>query len=159
MNPLVMILGGLGVFVAADRLVSALFRKKRIFVSYYYEKDRALKRLLKAWSKNDKFDIEFDDMSADISLATKTDDELEKELTTRIEESDIVLVLIGSRTHSRKWVSYEVREAVRLAKPIVAVKHDRSNISPKELKGVGASWVYGFRAKKVSKALKECIES
>lgn len=157
MNPLVMVLGTLGGLVAAKRLVGALFRKNRIFVSYYYDKDRTLKRLLKAWSKNDKFDIEFEDMSADISLATKTDDELEQELTTRINESDIVLVLIGSSTHSRKWVNYEVREAVRLAKPIVAVKQSKSDIAPKELKGVGASWVYGFKAKKVSKALKECI--
>lgn len=157
MNPLVMALSVLGSLVVADRLVGALFRKKRIFVSYYYEKDRAIKRLLKAWSKNDKFDIEFDDMSADVSLATKTDDELKQELTARISESDIVLVLIGSNTHSRKWVDYEVEEAVRLAKPIVAVKQDRSNISPKKLKGVGANWVYGFQAKKISKALKECI--
>lgn len=157
MNPLVMVLGALGAFFAADRLVGALLRKKRVFISYYYEKDRAIKRLLKAWSKNDKFDIEFEDMSADVSLATKTEDDLKQELTARIKESDIVLVLIGSNTHSRKWVDYEVEEAVRLAKPIVAVKQDRSNISPKKLKGVGAKWVYGFRAKKVSKALKECI--
>lgn len=157
MHPLIVILGGLGVFVAVDRLVGALFSKKRIFVSYYYEKDRALKRLLKAWSKNDKFDIEFDDMSADVSLTMKTARELEQELTTRINRSDIVLVLIGSSTHSRKWVNYEIKEAVRLSKPIVAVKQDRSHVFPKELKGVGANWVYGFRAKRVSKALKECI--
>lgn len=157
MNPLLLVLSALGAFVATDRLVGGLFRKKRIFVSYYYEKDRAIKRLLKAWSKNDKFDIEFEDMSADVSLATKTDDELKRELTARINKSDIVLVLIGSHTHSRKWVDYEVGEAVRLAKPIVAVKQNRSNTSPKKLKGAGADWVYGFRAKKVSKALKECI--
>lgn len=157
MNPLVTVLGALGALIAADRLVGALFRKKRIFVSYYYEKDRAIKRLLKAWSKNDKFDIEFDDVSADVSLTTKTDDELKQQLTARINESDIVLVLIGSNTHSRKWVDYEVGEAVRLAKPIVAVKQNRSNISPRKLKGVGANWVYGFQAKKVSNAIKECI--
>lgn len=152
-----MILGGLGAIAAVDRLVGALFGPRKIFVSYYYDKDKALKRLLKAWSKNDKFDIEFDDMSADVSLNTKTDEELGRELTLRIKRSDVVLVLIGSRTHSRKWVSYEIKEAVRLSKPIVAVKQNRNHISPKELKGVGASWVYGFRANKVSKALKECI--
>lgn len=157
MHPLIALLGGLGVIAVVDRLVGTLFGPKKIFVSYYYDKDKALKRLLKAWSKNDKFDIEFDDMSADVSLNTKTDTELERELTLRIKRSDVVLVLIGSSTHSRKWVSYEIKEAVRLSKPIIAVKQDKHHISPKELKGVGASWVYGFRAKKVSKALKECI--
>jgi hypothetical protein len=151
------ILGGLGVIAVLDRLVGTLFGPKKIFVSYYYDKDRDLKRLLQAWSKNDKFDIEFEDMSADVSLGTKTDEELERELTIRIKRSDVVLVLIGSSTHSRKWVNYEIKEAVRLSKPIVAVKQDKNHISPKELKGVGANWVYGFRAKKVSKALKECI--
>lgn len=154
MHPLAIILGSIGAFIAADKLTDFIFGKKKIFISYYYDKDKTLKRLLSAWSKNDRFDIEFDDTSADISLKTTTDDELGRELTNRISKSDMVLVLIGNKTHSRKWVKYEINEAIRLKKPIVAVKQSRDHISPKELKGVGASWVYGFRAKKVSHAIK-----
>ena len=154
MHPLAILLGGIGVFIAADKLTDILFGRKKIFISYYYEKEKTLKRLLSAWSKNKKFDIEFEDTSADISLNTKTDEDLGRELTRRIESSDLVLVIIGNKTHSRKWVKYEINEAVRLKKPIVAVKQSRNHISPKELKGVGASWVYGFRAKRVSDAIK-----
>lgn len=155
MHPLVAVLGGLGIVAAIDKLIGALFPTK-IFISYYYDKDRALKRLLKAWNKNEKFDVEFEDVSADVSLTTRTDQELQTELTKRIQKADVVLVLVGSRTHTRKWVSYEIKEAVRLSKPIVAVKQKRSHLSPKELKGVGANWVYGFQARKIINALKEC---
>lgn len=154
MHPLAILLGGIGTVIAADKFIDFLFGKKKIFISYYYDKEKTLKRLLSAWSKNRKFDIEFEDTSADISLNTKTDEDLGRELTRRISNSDLVLVLIGNKTHSRKWVKYEINEAVRLKKPIVAVKQSRNHISPKELKGVGANWVYGFRAKKVSDAIK-----
>jgi antiphage defense system Thoeris ThsB-like protein len=157
LHPLMIVLGGLGSIVAADKLIDLIFAKKKIFISYYYDKDKTLKRLLNAWSKNDKFEIEFEDMSADVSLDTKTDKGLGKELTRRIKKSDIVLVLVGNKTYSRKWVKYEIKEAVRLSKPIVAVKQSRDHISPAELKGVGANWVYGFRAQKVSDALKDCF--
>lgn len=157
MHPLVLAIGGLGAIVAIDKLVDVLFGPTKIFISYYYDKDSSLKRLLKAWSKNEKFDIEFEDMSADVSFNTTTDEELKLELTKRIKKSDIVLVLIGSNTYSRKWVKYEIKEAVRLSKPIVAVKQDRSHISPSELKGIGANWVYGFQARKVSSAIKMCV--
>lgn len=156
MHPLTVIFGGIGAVVTIDKLLGHLFRKKKVFISYYYAKDRAIKRLITAWSKNDKFDIDFEDSSADVSLDIQSDEELRTELTNRIRKSDIVLVLIGDTTHSRKWVKYEIREAERLRKPIVAVKQSRNHISPMELKGIGANWVYGFRAKKVSDALKKC---
>lgn len=157
LNPFLMIVGVVGLFAIVNKALISPFRKKKIFISYYYDKDRALKRLLNAWSKNDKFDIDFEDTSADVSLDTSTDEELEYELTKRIKNSDIVLVLIGDNTHSRKWVKYEIREAVRLQKTIVAVKHRKSSKSPTVLKGVGAHWVYEFRAKKVSDAIKNCV--
>jgi len=157
LHPLAIILGGIGAVVAADKLIDFLFGKKKIFISYYYDKDKTLKRLLNAWSKNDKFNIDFEDTSADVSLDTKTDEELGKELTKRIKNSDIILVLIGNKTHSRKWVKYEIKEAIRLHKPIVAVKQSRNHISPTELKSIDANWVYGFRAKKVSDAINNCV--
>lgn len=63
-------------------------------------------------------------------------------------------MLIGDHTHLRKWVRYEIKEALRLQKIIVAVKHKKSSKSPTELKGVGTHWFYGFRAKKVSDSIK-----
>lgn len=157
MHQLAKILGGMGAIFAASKLIDLLFGEKKIFVSYYYDKDKTLKRLLNAWSRNDKFNIDFIDTSADVSLDTKTERELSEELSKRIKNSDIVLVLIGNKTHSRKWVKYEIKEAIRLHKPIVAVKQNRNHISPSELKGVGVNWVYGFRARKVSAAIKSCM--
>ncbi len=152
-HPLVRI----GAVIAGGWLLGKLFGKDKIFISYYYRDDRHLKRLLNAWSKNKEFPYEFDDVSADVSLQTTTDEELEAQLTARIEKADVVLVLIGRKTHKRKWVAYEIAEAVRLSKFIVAVKQKRNHVSPKELRGVGAKWVYAFKAEPIADAIKECF--
>lgn len=157
MHPLILIAGSLGFVAAIDKLLSSLLREPKVFVSYYYDKDKSLKRLLNAWSKNTKFEIQFEDMSADVSLQTVSDEDLSLQLTKRIESADVVLVLIGNHTHLRKWVRYEIKEAVRLSKPIIAVKQKRAHASPQELKNVGAHWIYGFKADKISSALKETV--
>ncbi len=153
MAPLFWIASALGFFVVVDKILAPT----KIFVSYYYDQEGSLKRLLKAWDKNKNFDIRFQDMSADISLNTESDEQLAQELTERIKKSEIVLVLVGSETHLRKWVKYEIQEAVRLSKPIIAVKQSKGHVSPRELKGVKAYWVYGFKAKKISAAINDCI--
>lgn len=145
----------IGTAAIALKKVAGLFsRPPRIFISYYYKDDKSLKRLLKAWNKNKRFDLEFEDTSADISLDTSSDDELKQQLTKCIKKSDVVLVLVGAKTHSRKWVKYEIQEAVRLSVPIVAVKKIKGYSSPNELKSVDAKWVYGFKARKVTDAIK-----
>ncbi len=158
MNPYLFTLAGAGVVALAKKAFDSFFAETKIFVSYYYKDERSLKRLLKAWSNNDKFKLSFKDTSADVSLQTANDDELKKELTNRIKKSDLVLVLIGKKTHSRKWVSFEISEAVRLGKPLIVVKQKKQQRAPSELKSVGAKWVYAFKAERIHAAVQEVVK-
>ncbi len=71
----------------------------------------------------------------------------------KINESDCVIVFIGEDTHERPWVQWEIKKAIELKKPIVAVKEKKTHKSPKLLIGCDAKWVYGFSEKKIREAI------
>jgi hypothetical protein len=136
--------------------LSRLFKSKRkIFVSYYYEADSRYKNILKAWSKNEKFEIEFEDVSADVGIRSETDAALKRALSRKIKNADVLLVLVGEKTHKRQWVGWEVEKALELGKRIVAVKIKSNYESPKELLGAGVRWAKSFDYETIKDVIEE----
>jgi hypothetical protein len=111
--------------------------------------------MLKAWSENEKFEIEFDDVSADIGIKSKSDGALKRVLSRKIKEADVLLVIVGEKTYRRQWVTWEVEKALELRKRIVAVKIESTYESPKELLGVGVKWAKSFDYKAIKAAMEE----
>lgn len=142
-----------GVVLVAVFALSKLTEKKRIFVSYYYKGDNKYKNMLKAWSANDKFDFDFEDVSADVSIRSRDSDRIRGVLTEKIRKADVVLVLVGEKTHRRKWVKWEISAAKKNRKPLVAVKVDPSYVSPRPLLSSGATWARSFEFESIKKAL------
>ena len=130
-----------------------LFKKQRIFVSYYYRDDSKYKHLLTVWSENKKFDIEFEDGSADVSIKSKNRAVIRRVLTRKISESDILLVLVGEKSHRRPWIAWELKKAKELGKQIVAVKIKPEYQSPKELLSAGAIWAHSFSYESIRRAI------
>jgi hypothetical protein len=149
MYPLALFVGAGAVLLALGRI----FRKKKVFVSYYYDENNQYKNLLKAWDKNDRFDISFVDTSVDVSIRSKNESVIKRAISRKISESDIVLVIIGKKTHQRKWVRWEIEKAAQLGKKIVAVKIRRSYQSPPELLSIGAHWIASFSPEAISEAI------
>jgi len=145
------IIGLVSLVVAGAFLFSS--KKKKVFFSYYYDKDRNYKRLLNAWSVNPKFELDFDDVSTDVSINSKNTAYLRQKMAERIRSCDVFVVVIGKGTHAREWVAYEIKKAKEYGKNIVAVKLDKGNVSPKELMSAGVSWVYGFKEKDIRAAI------
>jgi len=137
--------------------IAGLFRllktKKKMFVSYYYDADNRYKNMLMAWSKNEKFEIEFEDVSADVRIKSETDGALKRALSRKIKEADVLLVIVGEKTHRRHWVVWEVEKALELGKRIVAVKIKSTHESPKELLGAGVKWAKSFDYKAIKAAM------
>lgn len=133
--------------------IHALLKKKKVFVSYYYDADRHYKRLLTAWSANDKFELEFEDVSTDVSIDSNDEEYLKRVIAGEIKRCDVLLVLVGKRAHKRKWIAWEIAQARKGEKKIVAVKLRREYVSPEELLSAGATWVYGFNAEKIREAI------
>lgn len=140
----------LGAFAVYDSL-----RSKKVFVSYRYDGDAKYKNLLIAWSKHHRFNIEFDDVSSDISIDSRVETEIKKGILPHIEDADIFLCIVGENTFKSKMVPWEIETAVSLGKKIVAVKTSMTNKTPKELKSVGAVWAMSFTEKEIVKALKK----
>jgi hypothetical protein len=96
-----------------------------------------------------------DDVSADIGIKSKSDGALKRVLSRKIKEADVLLVIVGEKTHRRQWVVWEVEKALELGKRIVAVKIESTYESPKELLGVGVKWAKSFDYKAIKAVMEE----
>jgi len=56
------------------------------------------------------------------SLLFYSDNDIKNYLKEKIEKADIIVILIGNNTHSRKWVDYEIAVAKNLNIPIIGVR-------------------------------------
>jgi hypothetical protein len=149
-GPLVRLIVGAAAVFGVYKLFTG---KKKLFISYYHDADKHYKRLLTAWSANDKFDLEFEDMSTDVSINSGNTDYIKRVIADKIKQCDVFVVLIGKKSHKREWISWEIAKAKEYGKKIVAIKEKRSHISPEDLLSVGAEWVYGFEEKKIRTAI------
>lgn len=127
--------------------------KKKVFVSYYYDKDRHYKRLLNAWSANEKFQLEFDDVSTDVSIKSIDKEYIRRKISEKIKQCDVFVVFVGKESHAREWISWEISKAKEFNKKIVSIKAKRNYTSPEELISAGAVWVYGFNEQKIREAI------
>ncbi len=127
--------------------------KKKIFISYDYNNDRHYKNLLLAWDGNKQFDFSIKDHSADISINSVRAATIKSVLSRYINECPRFLIIIGSKTHKSSWVNWEIEKAHSLGKKIIAVKTNRSNITPLGLYGIGASWAMSFTHLAISNAI------
>jgi hypothetical protein len=127
--------------------------KKKIFVSYDYDNDRHYKNLLTAWDANKEFDFGFSDQSADVSIDSTNAATIKRTISTKINEATYFLCIVGKKTHTSKWVAWEISKAVELKRKIVAVKTDSQNTTPTGLLNVGAKWAMSFTFESIRMAI------
>jgi hypothetical protein len=81
---------------------------------------------MQAWHENEKFDFTFIN-AHDITQArdTSTEDTIKRSLRTRLNASDIFIVLIGKSTQNLyKFVRWEIEVAIEIGLPVIAVNLD-----------------------------------
>ena len=155
MSKVFLAIGGAAIGLFSAPYIKRLFRKN-VFVSYRYNGERAMRRLLKAWAKNKHFKkFDFSDCSADISIPSDNENIIRDEISKRIKRADVLLVLIGADTHKGDWVNWEIATAKSFGIPIIAVKKHSSLKSPPELLSCGTNWVNGFKFDSIRSALKK----
>lgn len=144
--PILIGLAGLATFYAVSG-------KQKVFISYYSKGDSHFKNMIMAWVKNNKFDLNFEDVSTDTNINSEDTAYLRRRMRQQIEKADTFLVFIGRDTHTRDWVAWEIEQAKEFGKRIIAVKESRQCKSPAPLLGAGAIWVYGFSEEGIREAL------
>jgi hypothetical protein len=127
--------------------------KKRVFISYHYDRDRHYKNLLLAWNNKNLFDFHMRDESADISVDSREAAVIKRVISAKINHGNYFIVIIGKSTRKCQWVRWEIAKARELKKKIVAVKIDRRIAAPDELYGAGAAWAYTFSLQSINNAL------
>lgn len=128
-------------------------KPRKVFISYYSKGDSHFKNLIIAWAKNEKLKLNVEDVSTDTKIKSEDEAYLKKRMKEQINKADDFIVFIGKDTHEREWVAWEIEQAKKLGKRIVAVKEKRAYKSPQPLLNSGAIWVYGFSEEGIRNAL------
>ncbi len=84
---------------------------KKVFVSYDHSEDVHYKELLRAWDANTDFDFEFDLRSPNVAIDSTDASVIQASLTKKMKESEYILVLIGEKSYSSKWMKWEINRA------------------------------------------------
>jgi hypothetical protein len=84
---------------------------KKVFVSYDHSEDVDYKELLRAWDANTNFEFEFDLQSPNAPIDSTNASVIQAALTKKMKESDYILVIIGGKSHSSKWMKWEIERA------------------------------------------------
>lgn len=131
-------------------------RVQRVFVSYDHSEDAHYKRLLEAWDANSNFAFKFDQRSPSVAINSTEASRVKAALTTKLKESEILLVLVGSKTKDSDWVNWEIERAkssdIRLK--LAAVKLSSLNSSPLGLLNCGTAWATAFKRDPILEALR-----
>lgn len=130
---------------------------KKVFISYDHSEDVHYKRLLEAWDANIKFDFEFDNRSPSVAIDSDEASIIKAALTRMMKSAEYLLVIVGEKTHTSKWVTWEIDRAKQndVKLKLTAVKIDRHCTSPSGLLNVGTAWAFSFTQDGVINALNE----
>lgn len=113
---------------------------KKVFISFDYDEDKALKDLLIGQAKNPTCPFEVIDSSL---KEAAPESGWEKKAQQHISRADIVLVLVGSQTHKAPGVRKEIAIARKQKKKIVQLigyKHGKYKRVPDA--GILYSWTW-----------------
>ncbi|MCC6721132.1 MAG: TIR domain-containing protein [Bacteroidia bacterium] len=87
----------------------------KVFISFDYN-DINSKKVVDNWiHQNIGADISFSSLEG-LSYSSKGEDFVKQILRDKINQSQVVLVLVGDNTHNRPWVDYEVHHAKVMGK-------------------------------------------
>lgn len=125
----------------------------KIFISYDYDNDKHYKNMFLAWDKNDEFDFACSDHSADVSIQSTNADAIKRAISAKINSATHFLCIVGSKTSSSGWVTWEIDKGKELKKKLVSVKTASDNKTSSGLLNAGASWAMSFTFDAIKKAI------
>ncbi len=89
--------------------------KKNVFISFATE-DMNEVNLLRAQSKNENSDIEFNDHSVREPYNSEQAEYIKRKITERIKRSSVTVVYVSESIAKSQWVQWEVEKSIDLGK-------------------------------------------
>jgi hypothetical protein len=93
---------------------------KNVFISHYGKDDESVQSLKSLLSKNG-YTLKNSSIDSTKPNDASNEDYIKSLLRDKMRWAGSAIVLIGSETHTREWVNWEIDLAHRLGKPIVGV--------------------------------------
>ena len=93
---------------------------RRVFISFKAE-DKARVDGLRLLAKNPNYELDFYDESVRAPVNSTNADYIKQRIRDKIRRCGVVLCLVNSETHTSSWVDWELRTAINLEKPVVAM--------------------------------------
>lgn len=99
-----------------------MMARKKVFISYDHSEDVNYRRLLEAWDANTNFEFAFDNRSPSVAIDSNKLAVVKAALTRKMKEAKYLLVIIGKKTYTSKWVEWEIERAKQNDIKLAAVK-------------------------------------
>jgi hypothetical protein len=134
--------------------------KKKVFISYDHSEDLRYKNLLLAWHANDLFEFEFDQRSPNVPIDSNDAARIKQSLTTMIKSADYLLVIIGAKSYTSKWMAWEIERAKQWDTnlKLAAIKINYYNTTPAGLLGCNVAFATAFEQDKIIDALNKAVK-
>lgn len=94
--------------------------KRNVFISFS-SVDMNEVNLMRGQAKNDGIDLDFSDHSVKKAYNSDKDDYIKRQIRGKIENASVVLVYLSAASIKSQWVKWEVEQAKKMGKGIVAV--------------------------------------
>lgn len=92
----------------------------RVFISFKAENKPNVDGL-RLLAKNPNYDLEFYDESVRAPIDSTNATYIKSRIREKIQRAGVALCLVDTDTHTSAWVDWELRTAIELGKPIVAM--------------------------------------
>ena len=133
----------------------------KVCVSFDYENDKNSRNAIRLWNANKNIDFSINDKTP-TEIDTYRIDRIKAGLTSKISESDVLLVISGQYMNSLhkdrnaigsiNWQNWECKKALELNKEIILVKLNSTSATPEELYGKSRIDVNGLELEKIKNA-------
>lgn len=129
--------------------------KKKVFISYDHSEDLLYKNLLLAWHANDSFEFEFDQRSPNVPIDSYDAVKIKQSLTTMMKSANYLLVIIGAKSYTSKWMAWEIDRAKQWDSKLklAAIKISYFNTTPSGLLACNVAFASAFEQDKIMDAL------
>lgn len=94
--------------------------KRNVFISFSTDDINEV-NLLRAQTKNENSDIEFNDHSVRVPYKSERAEYIKQKITERIRRASVTVVYLSPNSIASKWVKWEVKKSIELGKRVIAV--------------------------------------
>ncbi len=109
--------------------------KNKTYVAFHYGKagnfndgDKHYYHLMDAWSENEKMDFEFYNAhEINRIMSSSLDSTIESSLQERLRNTKLMILLMGQESKNRRWVKWELEQAIAREIPILVVDVTRKS--------------------------------